>query len=90
MLNRLDFLDGDPISEEFQVLSTFILSAEPGFFIFYNCNSVYSKRTSDFGVPSKLAKLLDLIDLMKTVDSDKDRKMKNSRAEESQNFYKTF
>ena len=51
-------------------LSTFILSAEPGFSIFYNCNSVYSKRTSDLVVPSKLAKLLDFIDLMKSVDFD--------------------
>ena len=78
-------------------LSTFILSAEPGFSIFYNCNSVYSKRTSDLVVPSKLAKLLDFIDLMKSVDFDQggrnaneDRKIKNYRAEESQNFYKTF
>ena len=74
----------------------------PDFLFSHNCNSVYSKRTSDFGVPtrelpSKLAKLLDLIDLMKSVDSDQgdsnaneDQNMKNSRAEESQNFYKTF
>ena len=75
-------------------LSTFILSAEPGFSIFYNCNSVYSKRTSDLGVPSKL---LDFTDLMKSADFDQggrnaneDQKMKKFRAEESQIFYKTF
>ena len=98
MLNRLDFLDGDhPISEEFQVFVDFYFVCWTRIFYFYNCNSVYSKRTSDLGVPSKLAKLLDFIDLMKSVDFDQggrnaneDKKWKNSEPKKAKTFIKHF